>query len=84
MIITRLITSKGRVTSFLQAVEEAVKEGGIASLYKGITAYVRACLRASVRLLSLLPPWWLAGWLIYSHHTPTPHSPHDSSSQCCA
>lgn len=41
VVITRLITSKGRLTSFAQAFQEAVKEGGLVSLYKGITAYVR-------------------------------------------
>ena len=44
VVITRIITSKGRVTSLTQAAREALKESGIAGLYKGITAYVRCMI----------------------------------------
>lgn len=44
VVTTRIITSKGRVSSLAQALEETLKEGGLSSLYKGITAYVRTLL----------------------------------------
>ena len=47
VIITRLITSKGRVTSFYQAFQESVKDKGIPGLYEGIAAYVRTYWRAA-------------------------------------
>jgi hypothetical protein len=56
VVITRLITSKGRLTSFVQAFQEAVKEGGLPSLYKGITAYVRRCMYVRAYMCMCIEP----------------------------
>jgi hypothetical protein len=41
VIITRIITSQGRVSSWAQATKEVLEEDGVEGLYKGITTYVR-------------------------------------------
>lgn len=39
-MITRIITSKGRISSLREAFEEIKASGGLKGLYKGIEAYV--------------------------------------------
>lgn len=40
MVITRIITSKGRISSLREAFQEIKASGGLRGLYKGIEAYV--------------------------------------------
>jgi hypothetical protein len=41
VVVTRIITSQGRLKSWTEAAKEVLKEGGPSGLYKGIPAYVR-------------------------------------------
>ncbi|KAM3570441.1 hypothetical protein VYU27_007502 [Nannochloropsis oceanica] len=49
VIITRIITSQGRVSSWAQATKELLEENGVKGLYKGITTYGVLCLKPAIQ-----------------------------------
>lgn len=52
MVITRIITSKGRIKSLRQAFDEIVAERGLLGFYKGIGAYVSSQQTRTLKMFS--------------------------------
>ncbi|TFJ85341.1 hypothetical protein NSK_003389 [Nannochloropsis salina CCMP1776] len=49
VVVTRIITSQGRLKSWTEAAKEVLKEGGPSGLYKGIPAYGVLCLKPAIQ-----------------------------------